>query len=82
MKDKTPAGPKPIKAEQLHPAIDAKAQKTAASNKPAKNEALLSEGVVSNVEQRKADWAIMKEMTQYLWPKVYSPSRFVSASPN
>ena len=31
---------------------------------------LLSEHIVSNKEQRKADWAIMKEMTRYLWPKV------------
>lgn len=31
---------------------------------------LLSEQTVSNKEQRKADWAIIKEMVQYLWPKV------------
>ncbi|KAL8807128.1 MAG: hypothetical protein Q9200_004794 [Gallowayella weberi] len=31
---------------------------------------LLSEQTVSNKEQRKADWAIIKEMAQYLWPKV------------
>ncbi|KAI9758542.1 MAG: Iron-sulfur clusters transporter atm1, mitochondrial [Chaenotheca gracillima] len=30
---------------------------------------LLSEVNVSNKEQRKADWAILKEMVQYLWPK-------------
>lgn len=30
---------------------------------------LLSEQTVSNKEQRKADWAIIKEMAQYLWPK-------------
>jgi ATP-binding cassette, subfamily B (MDR/TAP), member 7 len=30
---------------------------------------LMSEKVVSNAEQRKADFAIMKEMVQYLWPK-------------
>jgi ABC transporter ATM len=30
---------------------------------------LLAEKTVSNAEQRKADWAIMKEMTKYLWPK-------------
>ncbi len=33
-------------------------------------DALLSEQTVSNKEQRKADWAIMKEMSRYLWPKV------------
>jgi hypothetical protein len=30
---------------------------------------LLQEQNLSNKEQRKADWAIMKEMSQYLWPK-------------
>ena len=37
-----------------------------------KTDALLTEQTVSNREQRKADWAIMKEMAQYLWPKVVS----------
>ena len=35
-----------------------------------KTDALLSEQTVSNKEQRKADWAIIKEMSTYLWPKV------------
>ena len=30
---------------------------------------LLSDNPISTREQRKADWAIMKEMAQYLWPK-------------
>ncbi|KAL4994974.1 P-loop containing nucleoside triphosphate hydrolase protein [Aspergillus recurvatus] len=30
---------------------------------------LLSESTVANKEQRKADWAIMREMAKYLWPK-------------
>ncbi|KAJ5321769.1 ABC transporter [Penicillium brevicompactum] len=30
---------------------------------------LLSEPMAANKEQRKADWAIMKEMAKYLWPK-------------
>lgn len=29
----------------------------------------LSEAQLSTKEQRKADWAIIREMTQYLWPK-------------
>lgn len=33
---------------------------------------LLSEPIAANKEQRKADWAIMKEMAKYLWPKVIS----------
>ncbi len=31
---------------------------------------LLSESVIAKKEQRQADWAIMREMTKYLWPKV------------
>ncbi|KAI9723596.1 MAG: Iron-sulfur clusters transporter atm1, mitochondrial [Candelaria pacifica] len=34
-----------------------------------KQDPLLAEKTVSNKEQRKADWAIMKEMVRYLWPK-------------
>lgn len=40
------------------------------SREPPKTDALLTEQTVSNKEQRKADWAIMKEMARYLWPKV------------
>ena len=36
-----------------------------------KTDVLLSEQTLSNKEQRKADWAIMKEMSRYLWPKVF-----------
>ena len=32
---------------------------------------MLGQQIVSNKAQRKADWAIMKEMSGYLWPKVY-----------
>lgn len=35
-----------------------------------KQDILLAEQNVSNAQQRKADWAILKEMTAYLWPKV------------
>ncbi|KAL9587671.1 MAG: hypothetical protein Q9212_000125 [Teloschistes hypoglaucus] len=35
-----------------------------------KTDGLLSEQITSKQEQRKADWAIIKEMAQYLWPKV------------
>lgn len=31
---------------------------------------LLSESTKATQEQRKADWAIMREMAKYLWPKV------------
>lgn len=42
---------------------------TARSSGGQKKDSLLAEQNVSNKEQRKADWAIMKEMSRYLWPK-------------
>lgn len=54
-----------VKPEALQRPDDAK------SIEP-KTDALLTEQTVSNREQRRADWAIMKEMAQYLWPKVRS----------
>lgn len=39
-------------------------------NQALNTDGLLSEQITSNQEQRKADWAIIKEMAQYLWPKV------------
>ncbi|KAJ4375275.1 Iron-sulfur clusters transporter atm1, mitochondrial [Neocucurbitaria cava] len=49
-------------------------------NDPAKakvaKDPLLQEQVLTNKEQRKADWAIMKEMSQYLWPKNNLGTRF------
>ncbi|KAI1913970.1 Iron-sulfur clusters transporter atm1, mitochondrial [Ophidiomyces ophidiicola] len=39
-------------------------------SKPADNKAnILDEVMLTRKEQRKADWAIMREMTKYLWPK-------------
>ena len=70
-KEQISTEPKAIKAEQPRPAADVKVPQAAASSKASKQHALLSEGLVSNAEQRKADWAIMKEMTQYLWPKAF-----------
>lgn len=37
---------------------------------------LLGERNLSNKEQRKADWTIIKEMTKYLWPKDNFGTRF------
>jgi ATP-binding cassette subfamily B (MDR/TAP) protein 7 len=34
-----------------------------------KTDPLLAEQNLTNKEQRKADWAIIKEMSRYLWPK-------------
>ncbi|KKY14602.1 putative abc iron exporter [Phaeomoniella chlamydospora] len=53
-------GPKP-ESVQTPPAAKP-AQATASSN-------VLNTGDISNKDQRKADWAIMKEMAKYLWPK-------------
>lgn len=42
-------------------------------NRPSRgptNDTLLAGRTISNKEQRKADWTIMKEMSRYLWPKV------------
>jgi ABC transporter ATM len=36
----------------------------------------LAEQTVSNAAQRKMDWAIMKDMVQYLWPKNDFNTRF------
>lgn len=43
---------------------------------PAKQPSLLAEQTVSNKEQRKADWAIIKDMVRYLWPKDDFGTRF------
>lgn len=43
--------------------------KSTSPPKSTKPDPLLAEQTVSNKEQRKADWAIIKEMSQYLWPK-------------
>lgn len=51
--------------------------KTAKPAEPAsKNDPLLAEQTVSNKEQRKADWAIIKDMAHYLWPKDDFGTRF------
>lgn len=47
-----------------------------ATAKVAKGDPLLQEQNLTNKEQRKADWAIMKEMSQYLWPKNNLGTRF------
>ncbi|KAB8345834.1 hypothetical protein FH972_022889 [Carpinus fangiana] len=52
-------GIKPESHEEKKPAEPATAPK----------DPLLAEQTVSNQEQRKADWAIIKEMSRYLWPK-------------
>jgi len=60
---------RPEQFESIRPETYQESDK-AIPDAPPKTDALLSEQTVSNKEQRKADWAIMKEMARYLWPKV------------
>ncbi|KIX00959.1 iron-sulfur clusters transporter atm1, mitochondrial [Rhinocladiella mackenziei CBS 650.93] len=55
--------------EVTNPESRQKAESLKAEPDVAKKDELLSEKGVSNKEQRKVDFAIMKEMVQYLWPK-------------
>ena len=50
---------------------EARASKSGSDRKPVETPTtqLLPDQDVSNKQQRKADWAILKEMSQYLWPK-------------
>lgn len=58
-------------AESIKPEIVKKAEPVlkGGAETGEKNNNLLAEQVTTNAEQRKADFAIMKEMMQYLWPK-------------
>jgi ATP-binding cassette subfamily B (MDR/TAP) protein 7 len=55
------------------PAIDPAKAKAKVDNSM---DPLLGERNLSNKEQRKADWTIIKEMTKYLWPKDNYGTRF------
>lgn len=57
-------------------ATDGSIKPEAVKTNKAKNDPLLAEQTVSNKEQRKADWAIIKDMAQYLWPKDDFGTRF------
>ena len=78
-KDDAQARTTPVELEK--PKADAKTTKDAANpTGPAsatdKGGPLLAEQTVSNKEQRKADWAIIKDMAHYLWPKNDFSTRF------
>ena len=55
--------------ESIKPETVQKDQGIAAATLTNKQDALLAEQTVSNREQRKADWAIIRQMSRYLWPK-------------
>ena len=71
---KGPKGPKGPKAsvteapESIKPESVQRNGFTKTDDAP-KADPLLAEQTVSNKAQRKADWAILKEMSRYLWPK-------------
>lgn len=60
---------RPEQRESIKPEFYQETKKARPDETP-ETDALLSEQTVTNKEQRKADWAIMKEMARYLWPKV------------
>lgn len=66
--------PKPEPLESINPETLQKIG-TNRFSEGQKKDSLLIEQDVSNKEQRKADWAIMKEMSRYLWPKVEKTCR-------
>jgi ABC transporter ATM len=75
--------PTALQQEQAHGKEEAKESikpENVEKSKPAqpatKNDPLLAEQTVSNKEQRKADWAIIKNMAHYLWPKDDFSTRF------
>ena len=59
--------------QSKQPAEESIKPESVKSEKPAepatRNDPLLAEQNVSNKEQRKADWAIIKDMAHYLWPR-------------
>ncbi|KFY02086.1 hypothetical protein V490_00652 [Pseudogymnoascus sp. VKM F-3557] len=65
----TPDGKQPPRATPQPSAKPDAASKPLSPNTPAKRKDPLALEDKSNKEQRKADWAIIKEMSQYLWPK-------------
>ncbi|KAJ5217395.1 hypothetical protein N7468_010403, partial [Penicillium chermesinum] len=63
------AAPRPL-SSQPHPASISGTQNPQDKANNAPGEELLSEAAKANKDQRKADWAIMREMAKYLWPKI------------
>lgn len=70
----TPPSQPEIANASVVPQLEAEAKVQVPKKDLAKQE-LLNEGAIANKEQRKADWAIMREMAKYLWPKVNALGR-------
>jgi len=65
------------KKEPVEDSVKPESVKAEKAAEPAtRNDPLLAEQTVSNKQQRKADWAIIKDMVQYLWPKDDFGTRF------
>lgn len=60
--------PRPEQSQSIKPESYQEPSKAKPAEAP-KTDALLAEQTVSNKEQRRADWIIIKEMVQYIWPK-------------
>lgn len=67
-----PAVSQPAVAESVKPENVQKPKAVA----PSPQSTLLAEANLSNKDQRKADWAIIKDMAHYLWPKNDFGTRF------
>lgn len=75
-----PSAPRPVDATPPQTLKDTRDAGAAAPAAAAAKKDLLSETTVGKKEQRKADWAIMKEMAKYLWPKVSVPAGVACAN--
>lgn len=62
--------PRPEQSQSIKPESYQEPSKAKPAEAP-KTDALLAEQTVSNKEQRRADWIIIKEMAKYIWPKVW-----------
>ncbi|KAF2435992.1 P-loop containing nucleoside triphosphate hydrolase protein [Tothia fuscella] len=61
--------PESVKPESIQPPKPATPSAASKQDASYAAQTLLSEKTVSNAQQRKADWAIIREMSHYLWPK-------------
>ena len=61
---------RPEQSESIKPESHLEPNKAKPAEAP-KTDALLAEQTISNKEQRRADWNIIKEMAKYIWPKVW-----------
>ena len=60
---------RPEQSESIKPEWYQEPSKAKPAEAP-KTDALLAEQNVTNKEQRRTDWIIIKEMAKYIWPKV------------